>query len=182
MKNINKGMLLISEPFLGDPEFERSVIILVEKNELGTIGFVINYELDVIIGEVLEHYSYDKILHKGGPVSIDSLYFIYKSDKPLKKSLSIAEGFFWGGDLNELSDKINDGSIDYKNIKFFIGYSGWEPGQLEMELKNKAWVLAESNLDILFEENNDIIWKTLMKSLGGKYALMADSPIDPQLN
>lgn len=182
MKNIAKGMLLVSEPFLGDPEFERSVILLVEKNETGTIGFVINYELEVMVGEILEAVSIDKNLYKGGPVCLDSLFFIYKSNSPVKNSLNIAENYFWGGDIDELSDKISKGIIEYDSVRFFIGYSGWEPGQLEMELKHKAWQVIDFNLDIIFEKNSETMWKTLMKSMGGKYAMMADSPIDPQLN
>ena len=182
MENINKGMLLVSEPFLGDPEFERSVILIVEKNESGTIGFVLNYELEVMVGEVLEAVSFDKCLYKGGPVCLDSLFFVYKSEIPLKKSLIVSDGYYWGGDIEELTERIIDGSIDYNSIRFFVGYSGWEPGQLEMELKHKAWNVLNYELDIIFEKNPENMWRILMKSMGGKYAMMADSPIDPQLN
>lgn len=182
MKDVKKGMLLVSEPFLGDPEFERSVVLLVEKNESGTLGFVLNNQLDIKVCDVLPEVPFINFLYKGGPVCIDSLFFIFKSDEKEDNFLSIGENYYWGGNIEELSEKILYGNVELDSVRFFVGYSGWSPGQLEMEMKQKAWEAINFDLDDVFGKNSNNIWKTLMKSLGGKFAIYADSPIDPQLN
>ncbi|NUM31866.1 MAG: YqgE/AlgH family protein [Bacteroidetes bacterium] len=182
MKEIKKGMLLVSEPFLGDPEFERAVVFIVEKNESGTLGFVLNNELDVKVNDVLPEMPFINILFKGGPVCIDSLFFIFKSSENNDNFLPVIDDYYWGGNIEELSEKILYGNVDLDSVRFFIGYSGWSPGQLEMEMKHKVWEIVSFDLDKIFSKKPENIWKMIMKSMGGEYAIYADSPIDPQLN
>ena len=177
-----KGKLLISEPFINDPAFGRSVILLVEKNELGTIGFVLNHKMNVSVAEVVETIHIKNELYQGGPVDHDSLHFIYHGDKPLSKSIKVMNQLYWGGDFAELSEKLPNGDILPENIRFYIGYSGWEPGQLEYEIDEQTWMVAPADIKSVFELSADNLWKHSMKSLGGDYALLANSPIDPQLN
>ncbi len=177
-----KGKLLISEPFISDPAFGRSVILLVEKNELGTVGFVLNYKLNMLVSEVLNTLPINNALYQGGPVAHDSLHFLYRGNNPVKHSIKIMTGLYWGGDFNELTTKIDSLEILPDQIRFFIGYSGWEPGQLEFEIKENTWIIAQGDIKSIFEFSADKLWNRAMKSLGGEYALMANSPINPKLN
>ena len=177
-----KGRLLISEPFITDPAFGRSVILLVEKNEMGTVGFVLNYKLNVSVADVLDVLPLKNSLYQGGPVAHDSLHFLYRGNAPLKHSVKVMQGLYWGGDIDELIKKVNNGEIPDHNLRFFIGYSGWESGQLESELYHKTWIIAPADLKSVFELSAEKLWKQSMKALGGEYALLANSPIDPKLN
>ena len=177
-----KGTLLISEPFMRDPTFLRTVILLVEKNKLGTVGFVLNQKLKMSVSEVLENTAMVNVLFNGGPVARDTLHFLFRGEHPVKDAMPVIPGLYWGGDFNELIEKVNAGNISPQDIRFFVGYSGWEPGQLEAELEDNTWVVAEADVKTVFGMEEQKLWKNSMKSLGGEYALLANSPIDPKLN
>ena len=177
-----KGKLLISEPFIKDPAFGRSVILLVEKNEIGTVGFILNHKLKITVSDVLDNIHLKNNLYQGGPVAHDSLHFLYRGHNPVKHSVKIMQGLYWGGDFKDLLQKISDGEISEDSIRFYVGYSGWEPGQLEFEMDEKTWIVAPADINTVFELSADKLWKQTMKSLGGDYALMANSPLDPQMN
>lgn len=181
-ENVVKGSLLISEPFIKDPAFGRSVILIVEKNNLGTVGFVLNQQLDLTLADVLQSFPLMNRLYTGGPVAHDSLHFLLKRDAPLQGSVEVLPDLYWGGDFDELMEKVNEGTIHPDSIRFFIGYSGWEPGQLEDELQNKTWMVTKGDVKTVFELSVEKLWKLSMKSLGGAYALYANSPLDPQYN
>ncbi len=178
----DKGKLLISEPFIRDPAFGRSVILVVEKNEMGTVGFVLNYKLNVSVADVLDVLPLKNTLYQGGPVAHDSLHFLYRGNKPLKHSVKVMQGLYWGGDIEELIDKVNTGEILHDSLRFFIGYSGWESGQLESEMNDNTWIVAPADIRSVFELSAEKLWKQSMKALGGEYALLANSPLDPKLN
>jgi putative transcriptional regulator len=89
---------------------------------------------------------------------------------------------YWGGDFETLKTLMNDGMIDREKIKFFLGYSGWETGQLADELNEKSWLTVASDADIVFDTPPEDIWKACLIKLGGKYELMIHFPTDPQLN
>lgn len=177
-----KGKLLISEPFIKDPAFGRSVILLVEKNEIGTVGFILNHKLKITVSDVLDNIQLKNNLYQGGPVAHDSLHFLYRGHNPVKNSVRVMQGLYWGGDFKDLLQKISDGEISEESIRFYVGYSGWEPGQLEFEMDEKTWIVAPADIKTVFELSAEKLWKQTMKSLGGDYALMANSPLDPQMN
>ena len=177
-----KGKFLISEPFIKDPAFGRSVILLVEKNELGTVGFVLNHKLNVSVADVLDSLPIENNLYQGGPVAHDSLHFLYHGNKPVSRSVKVMPNLYWGGDFQELIGKVNNGEILHEDLRFYIGYSGWEPGQLEYEMDEKTWIVAPADIKSVFELSAEKLWRQTMRSLGGEYALMANSPLDPKLN
>ncbi len=178
----SRGTLLISEPFIQDPSFERSVILLVEKNQMGSIGFILNQQLNIKIKDVLHHIALQQTIYKGGPVALDSLHFLYHGSKPIHNSLKVIDGLYWGGDINELTNIIANGDLLPENIRFYLGYSGWDSGQLEAEIEQKTWVVASASVDCVFNLDAKKLWKKTMQSLGGEFALLANSPLDPNLN
>ncbi|AWM12878.1 YqgE/AlgH family protein [Flavobacterium sp. NRK F10] len=179
-----KGHLLIAEPStLGDISFNRSIILLAEHNEEGSVGFIINKPLDYTIHDLVPEIKANFSVYNGGPVEQDNLYFIHNIPDIIPNSVEIANGIYWGGDFNVTLDLINEGKITKKNIRFFLGYSGWEAHQLENELKENAWIVTENNLKAkLLAKPVQQFWKEKMKEQGGEYILFSNAPSDPMLN
>ena len=179
-----KGRLLISEPFLQDEYFSRSVVLLCEHNEEGSFGFVLNNYLDVDLHEISTNFpDIPARISLGGPVKNQNLYFIHTLGHQIPGSIPVASSIFLGGDYDVLLEKLNTDLSLLKNVRFFLGYSGWSPGQLDNELKEKSWLVLQNfnEMDIM-DTNLDSIWKDLMAQQGGKYKMMSKFPLDPRLN
>lgn len=175
------GRILISEPFLLDPNFQRSVILLTEHNDLGSVGFVLNQPTELNLTEAFQDIDgEDIILYQGGPVELNSLHYIH-SNKEIRNSVRVAHNIFWGGDIEEVKEGLRLGAFDPKSFRFFVGYSGWAPGQLEGELEQGAWMVSELSSEEIFGNDTEL-WKTAVKKLGGDDSLLANSPSDPHLN
>ncbi len=161
----------------------RSVVLMCRHSEEGSFGFVLNklhhYNLSDLITD-LEGFPIP--VYTGGPVQMDTVHYIHQYPDLLPDSQLIAENIYWGGDFEVLKTLIRNNQVDTTKIKFFIGYSGWENGQLENELNEKSWLTASSNRNIVFDTPLDEIWKAGLRHLGGKYEMMINFPIDPQLN
>lgn len=179
-----KGDLLISEPYLPDPNFERTVILLCEHDDNGTLGFVLNRSADVSLSDVLDEAGdYGAGLFIGGPVQQDTLHFIHRHQPLAESSYEVIQDTYWGGDYEELLRMINTRSIPMNEIRFFLGYSGWSPGQLMEELEAKSWIVMKNvTSEMIFDWNNQDLWKACLKSMGGKYKLISNYPKDPRLN
>lgn len=183
LDNPNKGDLLVAEPFLGDPSFERTVIFLTEHNEEGTLGFVLNKPLEMTINQVLSDFpDFDAPVYYGGPVQQSNIFYVHNKGHLLPGSTHIKEDIYWGGDIDDLRELVNVGTITPNDIRFFVGYSGWGDGQLASELKQRSWLVFESSPEIVFQSGNTEIWKQLLLNFGGNYVIWANSPSDPILN
>jgi len=179
-----KGDLLISEPFLPDPNFERSVVLLCEHNDDGSFGFILNkpsiLKVDEAINDIEE---FPEILYVGGPVEQNTLHFIHRSDNVLEGSQVVNEEIAWGGNYEQLFMMINTKTLDTSNYKFFLGYSGWAPGQLEAELEERSWIVAmNASAKNVFEMEPDDLWRDVLKDMGGKYKIFSNYPVDPRQN
>lgn len=178
----DKGKLLLSEPFLPDPNFERTVILLTEHNEEGTVGFVLNKPSESRVTDVMEDLKIDLPIFIGGPVQQDTLHFIHRNIQ-LKDAIEIGGGLSWGGDFDQLVSLIDVGKVSLTDIKFFLGYSGWSPGQLDEELKTDSWIVSDRyNDELLFETVPDLMWKNALKNLGGRFSVYSNYPADPRMN
>lgn len=180
---IKTGDLLLAEPFLGDENFDRSVVLIGNHNDEGSFGFVLNKQSDLIISDVIEELPEFEIpLFIGGPVEQDTLHFIYRYALPLEGSVELTDNLFWGGDFDQLKKLILEGVAKPENIRFFVGYSGWSEGQLDQELEKNAWITCKSELNDIFELNHAEMWREVLKKMGGRYKLIANYPSDPRLN
>lgn len=177
-----KGLLLIAEPFLGDPTFERSVIILTEHNEDGSVGFVLNRALDLKMEQVLDQFPvYNPPLFHGGPVQQNNLYYLHNKGELIPESVEITPNLFWGGKLSAVKEMISTGLMTESDIKFFLGYSGWGKDQLLGEINENSWMVVRPKINLLATDHKTL-WKELLIDLGGDYLLWANSPSDPILN
>ncbi len=183
MIEADNGILLIADPFLKDSNFMRTVVLLARHNEEGSFGFVLNRLLDHTLDELLTDLAgYPLPVYQGGPVQMDTVHYLHQFPDLIPDSQLVADDIYWGGDFEILKEKIRSGEIDTSRIKFFLGYSGWEQGQLAGELDEKTWITAPCTREIVFETDVEETWKRSLKHLGGKYEMMIHFPIDPQLN
>lgn len=178
-----KGRLLISEPFLPDPNFERTVVLLCEHNEEGSFGFVVNKPSTLRINEVVDDLkNLDQVVFVGGPVQQDSLNFIHRNIS-LEKATLIRDHINWGGSFESLVFLTDTKQVSGNDIRFFLGYSGWGPGQLEAELKDDSWIVCDFVTDeLLFNTDPTVVWKQALNSMGGRFSMYSNYPLDPNLN
>ena len=179
-----KGDLLIAEPsILGDVSFNRSVILLADHNDEGSIGFILNKPLSYSIKDLLPEVTVDYGIYNGGPVEQDNLYFIHTVPDLITNSVEISNGIYWAGDFSRVIELLNNNLIKKHEIRFFLGYSGWDTEQLEKELSSNSWVLTENIYEkSIIEKSSDSIWKEKMLELGGDYSIWSNAPEDPSFN
>jgi len=178
-----KGHLLIAEPsIICDMSFNRSVILLADHTQEGSIGFILNKPLKYTLKDLIETSSEFKIFN-GGPVEQDNLYFIHKVPHLIPNSIEISKGIYWGGNFEIVLDLIESHKITAADIRFFLGYSGWEPSQLKEELESNAWVVSKNVYkNDLIEKSCQTFWKEKMLELGGDYSIWSNAPENPSYN
>ena len=177
------GILLISDPFLKDPNFMRTVVFLCDHQDQGSFGFVLNRKYENTIDELIPELEGHKIpLFYGGPVQMDTIHFLHQYSEEIPGGQEVMKGIFWGGDFDKVVDMIKNNEIDENKIRFFIGYSGWSDGQLKNELDEKSWLTVKATRKLVFHHDYKELWKDSLKQLGGDYEIMINFPIDPQLN
>lgn len=180
--NIKKGDLLVAELALtGDLSFSRSLVYMVEHNDEGSVGFILNKLTDFKLADLLPEISGDYKVYKGGPVDQDNLYYVHKIPDLLPGCIHIKEDIYWGGDFNLLMEGLINESIPADKIKFFLGYSGWAPEQLNDEIESESWIIYKNHLNI-FDIKDASMWREKLIELGGDYLIWANSPENPSYN
>ena len=178
-----KGDLLIAKPsLLGDYTFNRVVILLADHTDSGTVGFVLNKPLDLSLRDIVDAVTVDFTIYDGGPVEVNNLFFVHNRPDLIPQSVAIADTLYWGGDFEMVVKLVNSKALKSNEIRFFLGYSGWDANQLKAELKQDSWKVMKNLFPNLLETSSENIWKTFMQKLGAKYALWANAPSDPSLN
>lgn len=184
MQCIQKGNILIAEPtMVGDMLFSRSVVFLTDYSKDGSVGFILNKPSEFDLSAFFDDVPGTFKVYRGGPVQEDNLYYIHRRPEIIEGSFEIAEGIFWGGNFEQVIDQIKNGKLHFDDIKFFLGYSGWDPNQLEEELAMKAWLVSENiapNQVFLAEKTS--FWKDKIKTFGDEYLIWSNIPEDPRLN
>jgi len=178
-----KGKILISEPFLPDTFFNRSIVYLTDHTPQGSIGFILNKKLDIKVSSAIEGFEgWNEYLNMGGPVAPDTLHYLHNMGDLIPKSVLVDGNTYWGGDIDSIRELIKTGKIKQSQIRFFLGYSGWSAGQLESELKEDSWVIAKVKSDIILNNSSDDTWKRVLRSFKNKYRMWADFPDSPEMN
>jgi putative transcriptional regulator len=182
--NPEKGFLLIAEPsILGDVSFNRSVILLADYTPEGSVGFILNKPLDYTIQDLIPEINASFRIYNGGPVEQDNLYFIHRVPDLIPDSIEISYGIYWGGDFSSVKELIEQGKIAEDDIRFFLGYSGWDTNQLANELISNSWVLSKNIYKASIIEKTDAsFWKEKMLEFGGEYSIWSNAPEDPTFN
>ena len=178
-----KGKILISEPFLPDSFFNRSIVYLTDHTPQGSVGFILNKKLDLKVSSAITGFrGWNENLNMGGPVAPDTLHYLHNQGDLIPQSVHVDENIFWGGDIDCVRQLVRTGKITQSQIRFFLGYSGWSAGQLENELKENSWVIARVKSDIVMNNRGDDTWKRVLRSFNNKYRIWADFPDSPEMN
>ncbi len=175
---LGKGTMLIAQPFMTDPNFKRSVILLCDHhNREGSVGFILNKKTDLRISELVSDFpEFESNVYFGGPVAQETLHYIHTVGDILDESILIGQGVYWGGNFEKLKFLIESKLILPKDIRFYIGYSGWTEGQLVSELDHGSWIKSEFFPNYLFRINNSVLWSKILSNKGDRYSVIAQIP------
>lgn len=177
------GTILISDPFLKDPNFMRTVVLLCDHQNEGSFGFVINRIIDQTLDQLLPDLEgFPIVVYNGGPVRSDTLHFIHSLPDQILDGQEIMNGVYWGGNFEQVLTLIRSQALDIRHIRFFLGYSGWGNGQLKDEIDQKSWLTIPGSKKLIFHPDPTVAWKDAVRALGKEYEGMINYPIDPQLN
>lgn len=177
-----KGKILISEPFLNDPNFKRTIILLAEHTEEGSVGFVLNRPTEYTLNMVVDFPDFESKIFHGGPVQENAIQFIYRGENIIEGSTEILPGLYWGGSFPVLKTLIEANEVNPGDFRFFIGYSGWGEGQIDDELAMNSWIVADATIENIFSEEPDKLWRDILKGMGKKFAILASFPENPSVN
>lgn len=177
-----QGIILISEPSLRDFYFRQSIVLLAEHNEEGSFGVIINKPIDAQINDVMKDFpDFDCPVYLGGPVKTDSIFFLH-TIPDVDKSMPVLDGLYWGGDIETIREMILKHELTENDIRFFVGYSGWSPNQLDREISEKSWILSNARISEVISRNPENLWRDHLKHMGKDYAIWANFPSDPTFN
>ncbi|HYZ98534.1 MAG TPA: YqgE/AlgH family protein [Acidimicrobiales bacterium] len=180
------GKLLIAEPMLGDPNFDRSVVLMIEHRSEGAVGVVLNRPTGIEVSSVLHEWvdlaGAPPVIYAGGPVQPNGVIALARTrnqGSPPAPGWSPVVGDVGTIDLNRPPADLAPSVAD---IRFFAGYSGWGDGQLEAELTEGAWLVVDALPDDVFAPDPDAMWRSVLRRQGGRLAMLADFPAHPSLN
>lgn len=175
--SIKNGDILLAEPFMLDPNFKRSAVLLCEHSDEGTIGFILNKKLDMRVDALINGFpEFDAKVFFGGPVQTDTIHYIHNVGDLLEDSRQIGDGVWWGGSFEQLKFLIGSKLLTPQNIRFFVGYAGWSEGQLEEEMETGSWVIANMDPNYVFKSKPDALWSQIMSNKGDHYTVIANMP------
>jgi putative transcriptional regulator len=179
------GKLLIAEPMLGDPNFDRSVVLMIEHNDEGALGVVLNrptdLEVDAVLTEWVDLAASPPVLYMGGPVEQNGVLALGRRRHPDVRvpGWTPVLGDVGTVDLHLEPHEVAD-TLD--GVRFFAGYSGWGGGQLEAEMDESAWLVVPAVADDVFAPDADTMWRSVLRRQGGRVSMLADFPAHPSLN
>lgn len=181
--DLQSGTLLVAAPIMQDANFRRAVILLCEHGEQGSFGLVLNRPLDVQLGDVIEEFlAFDPPVSLGGPVQRDTLHYLHRRPSDVPEGVQLTDDVVWGGDFEALKKIVRAGDVEPQDVRFFLGYAGWSPGQLEAEVEEGAWIVHPILPDLVFDDGVEALWREVMREMGGEYALLSTFPDDPRMN
>ncbi|HZQ04505.1 MAG TPA: YqgE/AlgH family protein [Gaiellaceae bacterium] len=175
-----QGQLLISSPALVDPNFRRTVVLITHHDEDGAMGLVLTRPSQVTVADAVPELAAlpgaDGVVHVGGPVQPEAIMALAEFDDPEDAVAPIV------GSVGFVSAEATLEELSIRRIRVFAGYSGWGAGQLEAELGEPSWIVAEAEPGDAFVDDPDELWRTVLQRKGGRFALIASMPFDPRLN
>ena len=178
-----KGRILISEPFLMDNYFKRSIVLITEYSGEGTVGFVLNKPVNMKVHEIVSDFPViNANVSLGGPVQTNTLHYVHTMGDIIPNSIKVIENIYWGGEFEVIKKLVESGTLNNENIRFFLGYSGWQSNQLEDELNENAWVVADISPEDIMRPMNKFFWNKTLNKLGKKFQMWANFPENPQMN
>lgn len=177
-----KGKILISTPDISGDIFSRSVVLIIDHNESGAFGLILNKKNSKMSTRFKNFFDFQIEVYDGGPVENDKVFFIIKGKKVTENYTVINDEYYLTEDIELIINAVLQNEISIQDVKIFSGYSGWSGLQLDNEIQQKVWTVVDVyNLDYTLP-NDHTLWKSIMQNLGGEYLLWANAPEDISLN
>lgn len=181
--NSSKGHILISNSTIISEEFNKTVVFMIEHDNSGAFGLVINKKSDFTLNEIIigipHNISYNIPIYWGGPVDHSFISILHNDNSYSDPGIPVIPGVFLSRNYDLLMSLLQSNTNQYK---VFHGYSGWSSGQLESEFERKSWVLHKVNDKFILDKEEEDAWRDALKSKGGIYKYFADHTKDPLLN
>lgn len=166
-----------------DPNFKRSALVLCEHTKDGSLGFVLNKQIDMKVNDLMASFpEFDCPIFFGGPVATDTIHFMHNVGDLLDGSQKVSDGVWWGGEFEQLKFLVTSELIQPENVRFFVGYSGWSGGQLEEELQTGSWVIADLDANYIFKAPHEELWERILKDKGDRYGVISQVPDNANWN
>jgi len=182
-KTYLKGQLLLDSGQLRGSFFQRTVVLICQHDAEGAFGLVLNRATGNNVGEMIVADLPDALkgcpLYLGGPVQPSAMSYLH-SDTFLAEA-NVMPNLSLGHSMEDLVE-LGEGFSPTRKLKVFAGYAGWSPGQLEGEMKRKAWLTHPASLELVFDLAPEQLWSEILRRKGGLYRLLAQTPEDPSLN
>jgi putative transcriptional regulator len=184
MKEMNRapeaGAVLISEPFMMDDHFSRTIVWLVQHSAEGSVGFKLNHRSEFMMDELMDDFPEGFQVYEGGPVNADNLFFIHRHPH-IARSEEVLPGLYWSGDFDQVKLFAASGLLLPDEIRLFGGYSGWGAGQLEAELESGNWLVGPATPELIFGDA-DKQWAEALRLLEVDKHWMIHAPRNIQWN
>jgi putative transcriptional regulator len=185
---IAPGTLLLSAPSLLDPNFMHSVVLMIQHDDDGAYGLVVNRPTDATLGELLPEHpalsTSDARIYGGGPVGLDTLQVLHRTPRVFPGGIAVGRGVFLGASLDDLVQRFEAAGPDaQRELRFVVGYSGWGAGQLDDELRSGSWVPRPLDPELVFSSDApEVVWRKALRELGESGEGLASQPPDPSWN
>ena len=183
MLKAKKGKLLISEPSLTNNFFFKSIILLTHHDQEESIGLILNHPTKINLHEILNNVPINDLpVYIGGPVEKQSLHFIHSLGSIIPNSKQIIDEIYYGGDFDVVIELMHNKKITKNEIRFFVGYTGWEAEQLNNEIREDSWIIQTANHELCMKYSAPKLWSEIVKTKKKKYAIWTNMPKNPNLN
>ncbi|MCA8960909.1 MAG: YqgE/AlgH family protein [Planctomycetes bacterium] len=188
---VTSGSFLLAAPSLSDPNFRRSVVLICEHSDQGSMGLVVNRPLDASLAQLFAEIVDDGgVLPEkagqvfcGGPVEQNRLMALRAVDGDATGAdHRVIDGVVLVDDIRAAVDAIARGEDEATSYRFLLGYAGWGAGQLDGELQEDSWIVRPATRELVFDVRSDAMWPNALRELGGVYRLYAEMPSDPTVN
>ena len=182
IQKIEKGMTLIAMPSLLDSNFRQTVILLCEHGPEGSMGLVINRPTEVEVSALVDDFPAlvrSGKVYSGGPISRNAMLVLCHSDE-IQNGHGVLQDVFLARDLEVFKNQ--EWGTSKQEVRCYLGYAGWGPGQLEAEMQSRAWELIPGDSRLIFETDLVLLWQAMMKRMGGDCAAYSSMPPDPTAN
>ncbi len=177
------GKVLIAHPLLNDGFFNRSVIYISQYEQESVVGFVLNFKTQFKLRDVRPQVQNGNLpIFEGGPVAKNQLFFLHTLGEKIPNSFHVQDNLYFGGDFNELLYQVDHENVSENDVRFFVGYSGWDKDQLEDEIAKGSWFVKDADPSIILSSTTNTLWANELARERKTYRIFGEIANDPSMN
>lgn len=184
--HVDGGTLLAAGPDMLDPNFMHTIVLVCQHSDEGAYGLVVNrpseHSTRQVLGEHPRLGQIDLPIHIGGPVGMETMQILHRVPDRIPGGLDLGSGVWIGGDLDAVADFAAASGDPSRDLRLFVGYSGWGAGQLEMELATGSWLPAPGEVERVFHADAERVWRDVVRSVDSGGEDLGLQPPDPGWN